>query len=409
MSELLKPELFFKSVLKLKEPFCLDEVDPENHFSEELLETSELFFWVFDNDGSRQFISKQSFFEGTKFRVHLEKNEIEEKYLVAPARFLPFVSSIPKLIISGKEVPVIRKSIKSAYLKKVFALDEGQEFIRQLQTDQSRQLTSLEADFEIETSVYDLSAFSDEIQNGVHLSLIVKEGTVSGELLQSEDINLGAVKTWCEQMEKTLLGVFKEFGPFYDISQQLELAYFYGPNKLRSCPSLAIRDFIKLSAYIESKSFVFRKILWFKDRNPLESAFAIDKATKFRDALASSLEVDAAFYSLLPVECELFFSSVNNEAMSEKNAPSELQVAVNKFALWVKNSQDNLSGSELAVEEMLILESVFLDLQYLCQRFLNPALVVDPKEFLQAVELNTKMLQEVCELLQFFYFSDSCK
>ncbi|MCM8532057.1 MAG: hypothetical protein NE330_12910 [Lentisphaeraceae bacterium] len=396
-------------MLKLKEPFCLENVDPENHFSEEWLESSDLFFWVFDNDGSRQFISKQSFFEGSKFCVHLEKAEILGNYLVAPARFLPFISGRPELIISGKPIPLIKKNLRPSDLKKVFALDEGQEFIRQIQNDEDHQLTSLDSEMKVETLVYDLSAFSEEIQNGVHLSLVVKKGRLEGKLLQSEEINLGAVKVWCEQMEKTLLGVFKEFGPFYDISQQLELAYFYGPSKLRNCPSLAMRDFIKLSSFIESKSFVFRQILWFRGKNPLDSTYSIDKANKFRNSLSSSLEVDAAFYSLIPSDCKSFFKSIDALLKNDLEAPSELQLAVNKLALWIKNSQANLNGSELAVEEMLILESVFLDLQYLCQRFFNRVLDVDLEEFLKAVELNTKMLQEVCELLQFFYFSGSSK
>ncbi|MCH2207542.1 MAG: hypothetical protein MK132_16925 [Lentisphaerales bacterium] len=394
--------------MQQKGPFQLSALEAFSDVSEEELEESDCFFWTFDNDGTRSFISKQNYFDDSHFSIHLAREEIDGGYLVATGRFIPFCTQSPKLVIDGVEVSLIKKSISPSCLKRVLSLDKGQSLLQALSEKYDKPLYSLDALVGEEIDVYDLSSVKEQLRHGAHLALTISSGELSGHFVQSDDIPLCEVQRWCEMMEKSFLGVLKEFGPFYDISQQLELAYFYGPSLLRESTSLALRDFMKLSNKLKVYDFIFRRTVWFTDQKPLDSHFAQEAGHKIQTSLLSPIQVNSAFFTLVPEESKNLFNAPDFCEIQNSELLKDLKQAVLRAVLWLRNSQSNLKLSAVPVEELLIFEVVFDDLQELCEVYTALTINEQNQQDLRvALKLNTAMLQEVCELLQIFYLSES--
>ena len=244
------------------------------------------------------------------------------------------------------------------------------------------------------------------LKQGVHLELKIVDAVIQGKIVQSEEIDIGKVKKWCEALEKSFLGVFKEFGPFIDFSQQIELAYFYGPAFLRQAPSLALRDFLSLSSKVTTCDFIFRRIFWFENQSVLASNEARENAQQVKQSL-KELTVNAAFYSLVPTTFRKIFQCGSGKKNAPKKQLKLLNTVVLKVALWLHNNQNNLNTALLPVEELLMLDSVLDDVQRLCEIYTEINEQIDEKDdFQQALNLIGKMLDEVCELLQIFYMCE---
>lgn len=393
--------------LDLDGPFLLSELSVSDDMIEDVLEGSGLFFWTFDNDGSRRFISKKDFFEGSEFSIHLSKEEIAGAYLVAAGRFLPFTDQTPPLSINGKDIKLIKKCIPCGCLEKVLSLDSGRSLIQTLSEQTGRNIYSLDVFESQEIAVYDLSPLRAELKNGIHIQLKIFNGSLEGNLSHVEDIELDRLQRWCELMEKSFIGVLKEFGTFTEISEQLELAYFYGSSQLREAPALALRDFLSLSKKLKVYDFIFRRVVWFCDQSPLDSLFAREKALEVRKSLQKKVTVNGAFYSLVPEQSKNMFLAESLVDFPENDLMKNLKTSVLKSVLWISNSQSHLDSDALPVEELLLFDAVFADLQNLCEIYRKlPVDKTSLDDFSGAVDLNSTMLGEVCELLQIYYLSD---
>jgi hypothetical protein len=399
---------FIKEVCQKKNAFYLSEIQDKCDLAEDLLDESGLFLSTYDNEGNRRFISKEAFFLDSSFSIHFSKKEIEGLYLVAIGRFIPFTHSELPLFVEGRELSLIERKISVNCLRNVLSLDNGQALLERLREKTNEVVFNLSFAAKEPIKVYDLSPIKDELKAGSHLELKLSKDRLDGILVQSDQIALSKIRQWCESLEKSFLSVIKEFGPFASVSEQVSLAYFYGPSLLRKSPSLALRDFINLSPKLEIRDFIFQRIVWIKGEDPLKSCQAISQATQIKQALLTSIEVTQAFFKRIPSSAKPLFKTGESEYRVKGKENVKLDSLVLRSVLWLQNSQGNLKRSCLPIEELLIFDAIFQDIQNLCvlyddlssERF-------ELEDFKDALDLSSRMLQEVCELLQMYYCYDS--
>ena len=393
-------EKYLQKTVKNEGPFRLKDLPdcPENF--EQFLEESGLFFWTFDNWGSRQYLRKEHFFDESTFSIHLSSAEIKYKFLCAPARFLPFTSNILPLKLNGKSVEIVRRKPGIRCLEAVYSLDKGLNFITTLQQIENRDFLNLKAAAHYEIPVYDLSQF--ELVPGDHIRLTLKKNVLEAHVFNSEEINISAVSNWCSLMEKTICGILDEFGPTTDIITQLEQAYFYGPELLRKNQSPAIRDFIKLSRKLKVTDFVFRKIIWYSGKSPATSKqVQKEKLQVVQELQRPSISqgyasfLDESMLDNFRVE-EAEFAQYAFQATSDLE--DKIAHKVKTLSLWILNNRDSFYSENLPVEEMLMFYVSFCELQRICDLYRNEGRLTD--DLLEAFKLNSEILNDLMEFLQ---------
>lgn len=396
-----------QKALDLNKPFIIAELGENKMDPEDLLDNSGLFFCNYDSCGTKTYISKQLFFESSVFTVHFSKDELKNRFLAAPIRFLPFTDQLLPLFIDGKEVKLQKRKLSLKCLEDVYQLDHGQQLIKHLNESSDNTLLTLKSLLNIKLDVYDFSDF--KLAPGDHLKLTLEKGALHGELFNSEDINLQGAQKWCEQFEKSLLSVLREFGPFNDFYTQIELAYFYGQESLRKGGSIALRDFFKLSKKVDLVDFIFQKAIWFSNNDPVNSPEAVKKMASVRMAFEDRVEVNAEFYSLLNDELKEHFKStecIEHFFKEETKAFKSLQRSTLRIALWIKNHKQMFFDNEMPVNEILMFEAAFSEFQFLCSYyFQNSRLNEFDENFEEALELNFEILMELTDFLREYYHS----
>lgn len=392
--------------LKYDRPFKLIELGAEIDELEEILDDSGLFFCNFDNCGTREYLSKKFFFQGSNFTVHFTSYEERHRLLCAPLRFLPFSSEIPEMKIAGRPVPLIKKKLPLTCLENVYSLDHGQELVKHINSSTSNTVFSLKAVSGIELPVYDFAEFS--LKAGDHLRFTLHSSCLEGEILRSEDINFKEAQQWCEKFERSLLGVLREFGPFSDVYSQLEMAYFYGDQSIRNSSALAIRDFLQLSKKVQLADFVFQKIIWFSESDPLSSPEVDKKISLIQDNFSEKPFVNKEFYFLLGKDLAGSFVSSSDSLHldTEPECDRKLKRTVRRAALWIKNNKQVIIDPEMPKNEILMFDAALSELQYLCAYFFSNKTDDDSaKHFQSALEINFEILSELMSFLQEYYLS----
>ena len=397
-----------KKALKLERPFSIEELGGNDIDPEALLDNSGLFFCNYDSCGTKTFISKQVFFEGSQFTVHFTREELKRKILIAAIRFQPFTLEQLPLFVLEKEIPLIMKKPSLKCLEEVHHLDHGQQLIKYLNERSEKTLLNLQSLQNEELGVYDFS--SVDLQPGDHLEITLKENCLYAQIINSEDIDLQKAQLWCEKFEKSLLSVLREFGPFQDFTTQLELAYFYGPKSLRLDGPIALRDFLNLSKKIELVDFIFRKILWFSDSDPVKSSEALSSLSRMKVGFCDKVIVCDFFYLLLDEELKCEFTAQGRSTFATDDENSEiykkLQLAVRKVALWIKNHKSIFVDDEMPAAELLMFEAAFSEFQFLCNFYIeNKRFEGFIESFDEALEFNFEILVELMDFLREYYHS----
>lgn len=396
-----------KKALKIDRPFSIEDLGKNDIDPEDLLDNSGLFFCNYDNCGTKTYISKQVFFQGSKFTIHFTREELKRKILIAPIRFQPFTSEDLPLFINGREIPL--KQIKPGLkcLKEVYSLDYGQQLIKYLNERSEHTLLNLQSLQNEKLGVYDFSEF--DLQAGDHLQILLKGNCLTAEIFNSEDIDLLKAQSWCEKFEKSLLSVFREFGPFQDFTTQIELAYFYGQESLRTSGPIALRDFLNLSKKIELVDFVFQKILWFSDRDPVSSSEAVKKLKNLKTSFRGKVSVCDSFFSLLKKDLKKEFEPLSTSSLShlEKDGVyKKLETGVTRVALWIINHKSLFLDDEMPASELLMFEAAFIEFQFLCTFYVENKNTKDFAEnFQEALEFNFEILLELMDFLREYYHS----
>ena len=394
--------------LKLERPFSIDELGENDTDPEELLDESGLFFCNYDNCGTKTYISKKSFFECSQFTVHFTAEEIKKGILLAPLRFVPFTADECELVINGKEVKKLQKAPGLKCLEEVYHLDHGQHLIKYLNESSDKTLLNLNSLQKEKLTVYDFSSY--ELQAGDHLHIILRKGRLEAKIFHSEDIDIQKAQNWCVQFEKSLLGVLREFGPFYEFSTQIELAYFYGAESLRKQGPIALRDFLSLSKKIKLVDFIFQKIIWYSDQDPVKSAEAQRKLSSMRECFGEKTVVCPSFYSLLSDDLQKAFvvlSPFDAAQMVESKASSQkLSKAARRTALWIINNRALFQDEDMPEAELLMFEAAFNEFQFLCTFYMDNKDDRDFEEnFLEALELNFEIFTELMAFLTEYFHS----
>ena len=394
------------NALTYDRPFKTDEVSGEPDLIEEILDESALFFCNFDSCGTRTYLSKKFFFNGSEFTVHLNDYEVKNKILVAPLRFLPFTPDMPQLTLNGVKTVLTSRKIPLKCLENIYSLDHGQGLIKHLNEISEKTLLNLHSLVNEPLTVYDLSAV--ELNPGDHLHLKLMGDKLEGTAVTSENIDLAQAQKWCMNFEKSLQSVLREFGPFTDLYTQLELAYYYGGKNLREEGGLAVRDFLNLSKKLTLCDFVFRKIIWFSDSDPLDSAEAKKKIQHIQNEFLDAPEVNPAFYYLLDDKLKKSFSCLNEDIedpVAQSPALTKvLKRTVRRVALWITSNHHIISDVNMPVSETLMFAAAFDEFQFLCDYFVNRA-NIDHEEFEEALRLNFEILSELMEFLKEYFHS----
>lgn len=394
------------NALTYDRPFKTEEIEGEPDLIEEILDESALFFCNFDNCGTRTYLSKKYFFNGSEFTVHLNDYEVKNKILVAPLRFLPFTPDIPLLKVNGKQVKLVSRRIPLKCLENIYSLDHGQGLIKHLNENSEKTLLNLHSLVNESLSVYDLSEV--ELDAGVHLHLKLNGEKIEGRTVSSEDIDLAQAQKWCMGFEKSLQSVLKEFGPFTDLYTQLELAYYYGGKNLREEGGLAVRDFLELSKKLTLCDFVFRKIIWFSDTKPANSAEAKKKIQHIQNEFSDAPEVNSAFYLLLDDKLKKSFScstKITEDSINHSSPLSKTLIrTVRRVAIWITNNHHIISDVNMPVSETLMFAAAFDEFQFLCDFFVNRT-NIDHEEFEEALRLNFEILSELMDFLKEYFHS----
>ena len=394
------------NALGLKRPFKLEEINNHQSCSEEEFESTGLFFCNFDNCGTKTYISKKYFFDDSTFTVHFTNNELKDKFLVAPLRFFPFTNEELTLRLNARKIPLIKKKLNLKCLESVYSLDNGQAVIKYLNENSSNTLLNLRSLINEEISVYDFS--SVELKQGDHLQVHLQDGELIAEVFNSEDINLPEAQKWCENFEKSLLSVLSEFGPFNDLYTQIELAYFYGSESLRKGSSIALRDFLNLSRKIKLQDFVFQKIIWFADSDPVNSSESIKHLASIKANFEDKIEVSSGFYSLIDeqLKAEFICNSEQKNLLDNSEAYKKLSLAVRKTVLWLSNNKLVLTDESAPQNELLMFDAALKEFQFLCDYYAQHHKNSDIRDqFIEALELNFEILFELMEFLREYYHS----
>ena len=394
--------------LKYDRPFKLEELGEDLDELEETLDESGHFFCSFDNCGTRQYLSKKYFFNGSQFTIHFSAYEERSRVLCAPLRFLPFSKENLEMVVDGKTAPLIKKKLPLKCLESIYSLDGGQEFLKFLNTSSPAKVFSLKAVSGMEIDVYDFSEFA--INPGDHLRLTLNGTTLEGKVLSSEDIDLKEAQNWCEKFEKSLLGVLREFGPFSDIYTQLEMAYFYGGQSLRNSSAIAIRDFLKLSKKVQLVDFIFQKIIWFSNNNPIIAPEVEKKLSLIHEDFQNKPQVNEAFYTLLGEELQKVFDVCaaypHHEFEAKSKHDKQVQRTIRRVALWIKKNKHIIADQEMPKNEILMFDAAFTELQFLCAYYFeNHQFQGAVEHFEGALEINFEILIELMGFLQEYYLS----
>jgi len=394
--------------LKYDRPFKLKELGNETDNLEEVLDESGLFFCNFDNCGTREYLSKKYFFNGSQFTAHFTGHEEKNRVLCAPLRFLPFTREVLDLRVDGQLIPIVKKKFSLKCLEDIYSLDHGQELIKFINSSTEKTVFSLKAASGIDLDAYDFTNL--EIKPGDHLRITLKDNSLEGDLFNSEELNLKLAQQWCESFEASLLGVLREFGPFSDVYSQLEMAFFYGEQSLRNASALAIRDFLKLSKKVHLVDFVFQKIIWFSESSPMNTPEVERKLALIHENFHSKPHVNGAFYSLLDNELKGAFETYDDSEINDFQAISKIekqvQRTVRRIALWINNNKHIIEESDMPSNEILMFDAAFLELQFLCSHFLEINIEEGAKgHFENALEINFEILSELMAFLQEYYLS----
>ena len=394
--------------LKYDRPFKLAELGEDSDELEEILDESGYFFCSFNNCGTREYLSKKYFFNGSRFTIHFSSYEENRHLLCAPLRFLPFTRESLEMKIDGKVIPLIKKKLPLKCLESVYSLDSGQELVKFLNAKLSTTIFSLKAVSGLEIDVYDFSELT--IKPGDHLRLSLNGNTLEGIIFNSEDIDLREAQTWCEKFEKSLLGVLREFGPFSDVYTQLEMTYFYGEQVIRNSSALAIRDFLKLSKKVQLADFIFQKIIWFSNNNPIISPEVEKKLSLIHENFQNKPQVNGAFYALLGEKLQESFDVALESSVSEFEALSkydkQLQRTIRRVALWIEKNKHIIADQEMPKNEILMFEAAFNELQFLSAYYFENRNVKEAVEHFEgALEINFEILVELMGFLQEYYLS----
>ena len=396
-----------QKALNLNRPFIIAELGENEMDPEDLLDNSGLFFCNFDSCGTKTYISKQLFFDSSVFTVHFTKDELKNKFLTAPIRFFPFTQKSLPLFIDGKEVKLKKRKLSLRCLEDVYQLDHGQQLIKHLNESSENTLLTIKSLQNVALPVYDFSEFT--LSPGDHLKITLCKDRLNAEVFNSEDINLQSAQAWCEQFEKSLLSVLREFGPFNDFYSQIELAYFYGRESLRRGESIALRDFFNLSKKIVLVDFIFQKIIWFKNNDPSNSPEAQKRLAAIKTVFADKVEVSSEFYVLLNQELQAGFitDSPGEQSCNEKTEVYKtLKRSVLRVALWIVNYKTLFHDPEMPANEILMFEAAFNEFQFLCSYyFKNSSIKGFSENFEEALELNFEILMELMDFLREYYYS----
>jgi hypothetical protein len=407
LRKITKNELYLQKLNKISGSFRLKDLEDYASLPfdfENSLEESDLFFWTYDNWGSREYLSKEAFFDESVFSLHLADNETHEKMLVAPARFKPFTQKILPMKINGHTLPLSKKKISLKCLKSVYEIDNGLALIEFMQRKYGRDFPNLEAvAANCHVPVYDLSGV--ELKAGAHLKVSLHGGYLSAQVYNSEDIDFQGVQNWCETMERVLCGVLDEFGPLSSIYTQLEQAYFYGPAFLRSGNSMSIRDFLKLSKKIKIMDFVFRKIIWYEKDSPTESLKLKSKALQVLEELRNP-HLSAVFVSFLNEDLRQHFHCEDTDTtQTVLHHESELAVMVRKIALWLVNNRTFLCSEDFPIEEVLMFYASFADFQRICQLY-SVADMTANEDLQETFQMSSEILIDLMAFLQTYFLAE---
>jgi hypothetical protein len=391
----------YNNIKEISGPFRLSDLIDQPDDLEVFLEESGLFFWTFDNWGSRQYLLKEFFFNGAVFSIHLVKAEVAKKVLCAPSRFLPFTDKLLPLFIDGKEVSLNSTKVSLSCLQSVYCVDKGQRLISFMETAEGRDFTSLQEVSKCHIPTYDLSSIN--IAPGAHMRVSLGEDCLIADIFCSEEINLLEIREWNQEMEKSLKGILDEFGPITNIYTQLEQAYFYGPELLRKQNSPAIRDFVKMSKELEIIDFVFRRIIWKKGVSPINSTQLKKEASQVIRELRKP-HVSPFFASYLSEDMQPHFRCGRKIPVMKEDT-NQIALVIRKVALWLINNRKFLIVEEVPIEETLMFYSAFSDLQRICELFHKEEVTIS-EDLYMSFQMNSEIIRELMEYLQVSFTSE---
>jgi len=251
----------------------------EDYLSESLY----LFSIPEDKNSEKQYIPRDSFFKNAELVVTPSDYEIEKGILFIGHRFIPFypfdVFPAESFSIIYDEINTIStKSIKHKLenLYSYYSLLGAENIIDDITADHVDNYNLIgNPTQKVNITVFNFKKFyeSNSFTSGMSLKFKLEDWnnsvfTVSVNNTKTEEEK----EIWFELLEDSLHKVFNEKGQYFDIPEQLALAFFYSGSVILQSPPCSIDDFIHRNENIAVKFVDDNTILWYAENKEPNSS-----------------------------------------------------------------------------------------------------------------------------------------
>ncbi|MCP4177238.1 MAG: hypothetical protein GY756_05685 [bacterium] len=297
---------------------------------EDYLEENLLTF-IKSEDDEKYYYSRNIFFKNHSFKITLNDEELEKKFIYPGHKFIPFYSSecFPsELKIKAKNIDdylstkQIKRKLEKLYIH--HSLLGADNIIDYFLTESNSNKDIVgNPNQSVTLSVFDVKDFykNNDLTNEHELNLTVQDWEKGFLHLYPvrDAFNREETLLWIEIMEEALFKVFQNNGPYIDIHEQLSYAFFYAENSIVKKPLVSIEEFIGIAQNIKLKFVENNTILWYKtDENSSESKEENNEILNISQGNIDSINdiLDEHKYLLSSIELESFFidAILNNTA-----------------------------------------------------------------------------------------------